>query len=609
MLHLFTVCLVDVILKLLKMFMDGGLKKVIKKILLSVIILIIVSCTVSSLITEFVYLSPNVNLGVLPFVNKTIEVIDEGIDYSIKLSSRNSKIRVLYKNAYGSGFLKGNPIPNDLDYSAGIYLGKYYYDGKNSLEIAQNLEDRMSDLEISFYSYVENLNNSGLYSNYSMLSSVIFLAAQKDKKIESMQNCINLVFNSDGDYIYNTVKQIDEKHSFRYPFLLGKDEILLENYTPIQLFTSRLSYSNDPADFLREVTVVLDFFADVVDVRTGKQRNIEIVSESFVGQKFQLSRRFFVPIVFVGESSANYLKRQPFLIDDEEYINARLLNYRRHLQEFSNLRELNERPVKMLKRILQCADLIEPVLDVKLIRDIRKTAIQNLKDKDIKSFNNYHAALGNLMQISQMPALYFSAQREGQITKIIESMRLNLDKISKNNKTSAKDIHSLFEFQAQIERNVLKVSDKLRLKEFSEFLLEGMDIHNKNVSNIFDSIVSDKTKLNSYIKVFNKVYEDAGFHKIDIYWLDQNTIGVSKDNFTRKFDSRDLEKLVFQNNLPKVHYLLMDSTKAPKMTVRYSVWVRYNPSAAEQNKWQEMRTKLIKDKQKFNIKRKFILKF
>ena len=89
---------------------------------------------------------------------------------------------------------------------------------------------------------------------------------------------------------------------------------------------------------LREITIVTDFY---VDIKKGTDIvNAEIVAESFTGQRLQLTRRFFVPVVFVGNSSANYLKHLNLLTNDDDYLEYRLLNFKRHLQEFSNHKEL-----------------------------------------------------------------------------------------------------------------------------------------------------------------------------------------------------------------------------------------------------------------------------
>ncbi|MFA7659487.1 MAG: hypothetical protein WCY19_08650 [Candidatus Gastranaerophilaceae bacterium] len=557
---------------------------------------------------EFVYTSPSLNTEVLPYISKTISKIDEGIDYAVKNTNPSgSKMQVLYKNAYGSGFLKHNPIPNDLDYSVGIHLGKYYYNGGNAKEIAKDMEDKMSTFEVEFYGYIYN-QDKDLVSNYTSMSAIISLDRQKEAKINSMSYCLDKIFGN-KDYIFYTIKDLGNNKKLKYPFPLKSDEILLENYAPLQLFTTKLKYGKDTTEFLREITIVLDFFADIENTQTKQVKHIEIVSESFVGQKFQLSRRFFVPIVFVGENSAKYLKNLDFLNDDNEYIEHRLLNFRRHLQEFSNLNEMHEAPVKMLKRILQCTELIGPVLGKNLKEEIYQTVSKNLENKNLQALNDYSTALGNLIQITQLPRLYFQADERTEIIQLLASMQNSLEKLRNNKQINQSDVISLLKFQKNIEREYSKIKTRKDLDNFSQNLLKQMEIYNKNITNIFDKLIQNRAELISYINLFDDIYTNAGFHKINLYWLNDNTLGISRDNFTNKINPSQIKKMALENDLPDVNYKLINPKQAPQITVRYSVWVKYNPTKQEEGNWQKLRRQLLEDKKNFKIKRKFIPKF
>ena len=62
-------------------------------------------------------------------------------------------------------------------------------------------------------------------------------------------------------------------------------------------------------NFPREVTIIVDYYVDIENTKLNKQKTIEIVAESFTGQRLQLFRRFFVPNVFIGEESAKFLEK------------------------------------------------------------------------------------------------------------------------------------------------------------------------------------------------------------------------------------------------------------------------------------------------------------
>lgn len=593
----------------------GDLALDMKKKLLVILLVILGTGFFFSLLisstTEFVWVSPSVNTEVFPHISTAINKIDKGIDVAINDMRKNGQaVSIMYKNAYGSGFLKHNPIPNDLDYSIGINLGRYDYNGQNGIFIAESIENKMSTFQSEFYDYISTSDDKTFYTNYTTLSSIVFLSKKKYANIKSINSSLKKVFQN-KEYVLHTVKRLEDRQDIqlKFPFVLKSNEILIEDASPIQLFSNDINYSNDTSKFLREVTIILDFFVDIKDTRTNELKHIEIVSESFMGQRLQLSRRFFVPMVFIGEKSANFLRKFDILNDDEKYISYRLFNFKRHLQEFANLNELNDRPVKMFKRILQCSDLIEPVLDKNLKDEIIKNISDNLNNKQIQIMNDYSTSLGNLIQIMQLRRIFSQTRDSGEIYWLLASMRTDLQELKIRSLKDMEDVDSLLKFQNEIDNAVRSVKDKDDLIDKYNFILEQMNTYNPIILNIFARNTQHKKEVLSYIDKFNDIYSNAGFHKIELYWLSDNTIGVVKDDFTEKIKPDDLKIMALQNDLADVNYVLINKTEAPELSVRYSAWVRHNPTKQEEENWMHLRQKLLSDKKNFKIKRKFILKF
>ena len=113
-----------------------------------------------------------------------------------------------------------------------------------------------------------------------------------------------------------------------------------------------------------------------------------------------------------------------------------------------------------------------------------------------------------------------------------------------------------------------------------------------------------KEKLNYYITLFNTIYTDSGYHKVTLYWLDRNTMGISNDEFTRNI--KDLNKFAKDNNLANVQYKLLSPGQTPHTAIKYSVWARYNANKTEEANYQKLRNALLEDKKNFKIKSKFV---
>ncbi len=557
---------------------------------------------------EFVYVSPTVNTEVFPYIAKSIKQVDRALNKAVFDSFIDGKrVKINYKNAYGSGFLLNNPIPNDLDFSVGVNLGRYKYDGTNSKEIAENLYDKIQFFQQSL---LDSINNDldGYYSNTSVVASVIKSVNDRKDAVNAISSSFDSIFK-DKDYVVYLSKKDSKNVEVDLPFVLKSNEILIEDFPPVTLFTKDVLYYPNQENFLRELTIVIDYSFEIENVKTAEVKDIELVGESFLGQRLQLSRRFFVPIAFIGENSANYLKTLSYLNSDEEYLNYRLFNFGRHLQEVRNLTEFDERPVKLLKRVLQCANLIKPVLSQKEFEEINSSILDSLSNPNLSCINDYYTILGNLIQITSSPSLFFKLKNKNEFKQLFIALENDLDILKNAGLLNSRDYQALKNANIELENACASAKKLSDVDYINLYLLKFMDSEFLPVQrSVFAKIISAGANIESYVAKFNKIYEDAGFHLVDFYWLDKNTIGILKDNFTSSIKQDDLKKMALENNLVDVNYVFIDkSSDKINKSIHYSLWVRYNPTKVEEQNWQLLRTKLLNDKKNFNIKRKFVI--
>ncbi len=579
-----------------------------KNLLFGLLLILLIYLIFDRFALQIVWVNPNVNTKVFPYIAKSLKEIDKALSYTtLAMKSNQMDVKIVYKNAYGSGFLKNNPIPNDLDYSVGVYLGEYEFDGKNNTEIAKNIDEKMTIFQTEFYSYINNINPDRLYSNYDVLTSLTTLFNKREANIASISASIPELFNR-KDYIVYTDKLLinDENTTLHmmFPFILKANELLIEDYKPIELFTTFVEYDNNTRNLMREVTIVVDFY---VNIKKGDDIvNAEIVAESFTGQRLQLTRRFFVPVIFVGNNSAKYLKNLKLLTDDETYLEYRLFNFKRHLQEFSNLKELQDRPIKLFKRVLQCEDLILPLLNTKTISDIDETIQMNLNDPKIQLINDWQTAFGNLIQISAKPNLYLKAQYNNKLTEHMSTMTQIVRDMKNSNLFKEEDIILIEDYTNDLSERLKLVNSEFKLKDYYKYIMKTALPVSDTMNRILSESTKDKEKIMGYIDTFNKIMEMAGFHKIEMCWLDKNLIGIAKDEFTSSIPEQDLKIMAKENKLADVNYTFIDKSKLSGPKVRYGVWVRYNPTEAENKAWQNMREQLLDDKKNFRLKRRFV---
>ena len=105
--------------------------------------------------------------------------------------------------------------------------------------------------------------------------------------------------------------------------------------------------------------------------------------------------------------------------------------------------------------------------------------------------------------------------------------------------------------------------------------------------------------------MLNDIFKKSGYHSIDLYWQNKDTVYIARNEFTKTFTQKDVESLVKENNLPQANYKLSKETKILN-NKKETVFVRYKSSEAENQYLKVVEDKLLQDKKNFKIKRKYL---
>ena len=278
--------------------------------------------------------------------------------------------------------------------------------------------------------------------------------------------------------------------------------------------------------FLREISFVPEFYARIK--HNGKYYDVELVPEAFKGTRLQLSRRCFASTVFSGLNSFKFLRNVSWLVDDNQYIKYRLLSYKRHIQEIDKLIDARKSPVKILKRVMQVADLIKPLLAEEEYSDISKFVVDNLNNPDIQLLNDYLTIYSNVANIYRFDSLKGNLLRLGKLqdmSKLSEDIVSELEQrgnISKTLLVKMKNINAGF------RKNI---SQKQLDLEVIEFLVNFENTEIELNTQIF-KLLDDASKINDFLTLNTKILKNSGYHEVLLYWLNDTTLGVVIDDFT-----------------------------------------------------------------------------
>ncbi len=570
------------------------------------IILFILGCLLLfslNCFTVTVFFNPDTNTNCLRWITPVIKELNHSINESIKtLNLEDKNIKLLYTNAYGSGFLKHNKIPNDLDFAVGINLGTYDFDGTNEDAITKSIFDTIRSFEVSLY---YNLDEK-FYTPYSKISSLNLLSEELNGKDLFSDSIKHIVKNK--DYILYTKKQLENTDSSEYitfPFIMKSNEILIEDLPPVTLYSANIKYSSLDKDYPKEITIVPDYIFTLNDTQTGKNYVVTIVAESFKGQRLQLSRRFYVPQIFT-ETSHDYFKTLSFLYDDEKYIEYRLYNFERLLNELSNLNLTNDRPVKKLKRILQIENLIKPALNIKTCNLIENIIEENLNSEEVQALNEYSNIYGNLLTIMQTPKIFFDMQNNNEIQKCYNIMKEDLNSIKNSKNIDKTALENLTEYTNTEFSQITQIKTQQELIKFLNETFINAESTTQNMQDCFISVIKNRHEQENFVQEAENVFIRSGFHKIDMGWLDKDLIGIVEDDFTKNLSEEQLKQMAKENNLADVNYVLIPQEHLNKIYVKHSRYVRFKPTKKENENWNILKSQLLKDKKNFSPKYRFV---
>ena len=556
----------------------------------------------------FVYLNPYTNTKSFPYIARTIKTLDKAFDYAkSSVKSEGYQFEYLYHDAYGSGFIEGNDIPNDLDYAVGIYLGEYDYDGSNAKEIATALINTLDAFQKALIFNVSTNENSEMFSRISLLDELKLLYVQHDKLINDIAGNIKHISET-KNYVQDTYKVLigenNKSELVKIPYVMKPNEILLENRLLLELYSDNVRYNKKMPKYLRGISIAPEVFVTIN--YEGKSYFVELVAESFWGARLQLKRRMYASNTFVHNFSTKFLKDLKYIKDDEEYFEYRMFSYKHHIQEIENILSAKIRPMKLFKRIRQSADIIYPLLDEEEYKEISDFVTEKLSDKNVVLMNEFSNILDIWSQVAGNPKLFILLAEKGQISQMYKCLDEVVNDMEKEGTVTKDNLKIIKDYKDNVLYPMSKISDINKLVSYitEVYNNEAFNFKEKLNNISFVEIQEDKI-IDKIVKEFEDVYYNAGYHKITICWLGSGEIGIKIDDFTKTIDN--FTKFVAENKLIEANYRLVPEEKINDNITQYDIYVRYNPTPKEEQNFKEMKQKLLDDRKNFKIKKKLVL--
>lgn len=541
------------------------------------IILLVGIFTLKQYSYTFLYTNPETNTKAFKYIASTSNEINKLISKSVNnLKTDIPKAKLLYTLGYGSVFLKNNQAVSDYDYGAGIYLGEYIFTGENSNKIAESIVNSAILFQTSMYSLAQT-------------SSQRFYVPKIPKKRDNykfnkitIQNCIQKV--SSGKPCDTRIGNND--------IVLNEEEIILPDYGFVELYSRNINYSPECRKIFRELTINLNYYFDLKDPKSGTKKRITIITKN-KNKLFNYKFISFVPNAFTTFKSLNYiLKLNP---GKDEYTETRFKNYFLHYSynEYGNI-IASGNPLKKLKRLLQCTNILSPILPKHVVNEINEKIYTILSDRTLVLINDYYVTNNILYNFSQTNNI------NNNTISIIDDLEKILSEMINDERITYEELKPLFKYQKKLSRS------QNNIRELNYTIKVNANIINKYIENLMIEKIPNYKRFSAYTEYLNKVLTTGGIKSIKIYQDKPNHIYVFKrEDLSSLSNLRDIELLNGYNRQDikdsiQIEYI-SPSLFSESSSKVVTVWYRKNTTKMEDAVFEDMKNYLGKDRRSIHL--------
>ena len=583
--------------------------RVIRLLILCIILVGVICGYICSKTVTFYYFNPQTETSGMKYIAKTIYKLNYILERAKNIASSSEyKYKYIYTNAYGSGFLKNNPIPNDLDYDVFIDLGTFdYRNGKTKNEIADEIVKKMDFFQEAFMFTLNQSKHNEFLTYRTQTGQYKQSQNRHELYVSEIADSLDDAL-SQKEYINHLTKTVKDTGKVIYymPYVMNEGKIIIKDYDLLMFYNDEITYNERMPKYLRELSIGLTFTAKVK--QDDKVVTLEFVPELFSTGPLGLTDRLFAPNVFFKHSAVKYLKNMPELADNEHFIDSLLYCAFDHLLVIDPEDAFEYNPLKALKRIVEVSDMFEPVLDPNERGKALDAIVNAWNNRDIQLLNEYNNIVTNITKIYIRPLPYSQAKGSGKLKVMISTLENVLAEMEERKNINPDYIKVFKDFRNNEINAMLNEKTYLDLKTLEKSSYNKK--YRRTVAPVLSKAVleqiKDKNIIQKHIDNLKHIFYDSGYKYIRIYIAGLDTIELEDNEFTRSI--KDFKDFAKKNNLATdMNFKLVEKEKIPREHIRYNIWVRYNTTPEQDAYFENLKQKLLDTKSRYKIKSKSYL--
>lgn len=579
---------------------------VIELSILALVSLVLFGYWLNTKIVTFYYLNPYTETSGMKYIATTIKKLNNTLDKARDLAaSSDYKYNYIYTNAYGSGFIKNNPIPNDLDFDVFIDLGTFDYNNdKTKHDVADEMVKKMDFFQESLIFAINQNENLEFLPYRTQTGQYRLSKARHEKYVAEIENSLDNAL-SQKEYVNHLTKIAKGTDEVIYymPYLMNEGKLIIKDYDLMMFFNDDITYNENMPKYLRELSIGLAFSAKVK--KGDKVITVEFVPELFSTGPLGLADRLYAPNVFFRRSAVGYLNKFPELSDNQHFVASLLYCAFDHLLVLEPKDAFEYNPLKALKRIVEINDMLEPGLDADDVAKSNAAIAEEWQNRDIQLLNEYNNLVTNLTKIYIRPVPYLEARKTGKLKVMMDTLDRVLAEMDSRKNISKEHMKVFHEFRDRDINIMLNDRNYLDLNMFAKNSYDKK--YRRTVAPVVADAVFAQIKNKDIIKgqvaKLKQLFTDAGYRYMRIYIAGIDTIELEDDEFTRGI--KDFKDFASKNELAQdMNFKLVKKENIPKTHLKYDIWVRYNTTPEQDAYFEKLKQALIDAKPKYKIRSK-----
>jgi len=369
--------------------------------------------------------SPYTSSSVWRFVAPSVQLVTDRLQATRERLPAD--VRIAYQGCYGSTFLMGNDVGNDLDYIVGVHLGTIRGDASRPDDVAEQIVARAESFLAALRTTLQAMATRELVPlDYPFEFPQGRFARHADIRGRLAASLRDVAAGKPHPVL------VESERYTRVPANLSPDETYLDETLLVDMVTPCFRSWEGMFPGLRRIQMVVHFLADL-DLADGarvvRRRNLRIEPVHRRSGAVMTTDEYllgYLPLDAVSAETFGAL----LLADRDRAADGRVEQAMGLVLETRRRLAVGD-PLKAVKRFQQGFEMVAPAFDESLAQRVYAVAREAYHDRDLLAAVQLEEMAIVLAAVLRLPQATEVYRRTGDVRRVLAQMERDLDSLTR----------------------------------------------------------------------------------------------------------------------------------------------------------------------------------